>query len=151
MIREQHHFGNISIEHINLDFKQAYLEIYGLNHLRPSYTAWVFFGKNLPLPKEITPQEDGFAGTMAVFGHSECWGDTGHCHGKDAIRRFDTRPSHPLTRAFKRVPVTQALKNQIRKGKKSLDISIYVYSRMDWPNQDGRSLLCCKGLQLVTR
>lgn len=129
-------------------FKEAYLEFYGLNHLRPSFTAWVFF--NAKLPKKVTPKSKGFAGTFALFGHPDCWGSKGHCHGPDGLRRFDSRPSHPMTPAFKRVPVTHALQHYLKGSKKALDISIYAYSRESWDNQNGRSLICCDGIQLTT-
>ena len=148
MIEERYKSLDVSIDNISPHFNEVYLEFYGINHLRPSYTAWIFFLNKLP--KKVTPKSKGFAGTFAIFAHSECWGDVGHCHGDDGLRRFDTRPSHPMTRAFKRVPITHAFKKYLDSGRTSLDICIYAYSRMDWPNQGDSSLLCCKGLQLVT-
>jgi len=148
MIEERYAFKNVSISHISPNFNEAYLEIFGINHLRPSYTAWIFFRKRLT--KRISPSNKGFAGTLAVFGHSECWGGPGHCQTTGALRRFDTRPSSPMTRAFKRIPVAHALKEEIRKNRKSLDICIYTFSREPWSSQGEQKLLCCKGLQLVT-
>ncbi|USZ48757.1 hypothetical protein [Halomonas sp. DN3] len=130
------------------DFEEAFVELYGIHHLRPSYTAWLFFSARLPA--RVTPQSRGYAGTFALFGHAECWGSPGHCHGPDGLRRFDTRPSHPMTPAFKRVPVTQALKRHLHAGKSTLDIQIYAYTREAWPDRGDKSLVCCSGVQLVT-
>ncbi len=148
MIQERYKFQNVSIANINPSFQEAYLEIFGINHLRPSYTAWIFFRKNLT--KRVSPGNKGFAGTLAVFGHSECWGGPGHCQNSEELRRFDSRPSSPMTRAFKRIPVAHALKAQIGNNKSSIDICIYAFSRELWPSQGKQKLLCCKGLQLVT-
>jgi len=149
MIEQRYKLPPIDLSNYDVDsFSEAYIELYGLNHLRPSYTGWLFFTPRLP--KKVTPQNRGYAGTFAVFGHSECWGSVGHCHGPDGVRRFDTRPSHPMTPAFKRVPVTHALKNYITSGKKSLDICLYAYSREEWSDKEDQSLICCSGIQLVT-
>ena len=148
MIEETHFFHKLPLGHLDRDFDRAYLEIYGVNHLRPTYSALIFFRDKLP--KKINPGLKGYAGTLAVFGHSDCWGDKGHCHGADGLRRFDSRPSHPMTRAFKRVPVTHALREVMKSGRKTLDLAIHVQSREAWDDQGDRSLLCCKGMQLVT-
>ncbi len=148
MIEQRHHIPNVSIEGISLDFKEAYLEFYGINHLRPSYTAWVFFSNRLP--KKVSTASRGFAGALYVFGHSECWGDQGHCHGVDGLRRFDSRPSNPMTRAFKRVPVGGALKRELKLKKSTVDLSIFVFSKYDWNRAEDNSLLCCQGMQIVT-
>ncbi len=55
-----------------------------------------------------------------------------------------------MTPAFKRVPVTQALKRHLHAGKTTLDIQIYAYTREAWPDRGDRSLVCCSGVQLVT-
>jgi len=150
MIIESYTLSTTLNDNFESNFDQAYLEFYGVNHLRPSYTAWIFFQSEIP--KEVTPDYKGYAGTLAVFGHSDCWGDKNHCHGDDGLRRFDSRPSHPMTRAFKRVPVAHALKQylELKPESKLLDICIYAYSRSEWPNKGENSLLCCKGIQLVT-
>jgi hypothetical protein len=43
-------------------------------------------------------------------------GGPGHCDVPTARRRFDDRPSHPLTRAFKRVVITDALRRAVPQG-----------------------------------
>ena len=55
-----------------------------------------------------------------------------------------------MTPAFKRVPITHALKKHIDAGKKTLDIGIYAFTREEWPGRNERSLVCCNGVQLVT-
>ena len=150
MIEQRYKLPTISLSENNIspNFKEAFLEFYGIDHLRPTYTAWIFF--NATLPKKVTPRSRGFAGSFAVFGHAECWGDIGHCHGNDGIGRFDTRPSHPMTPAFKRVPVSHALNRKLNSNAKKLDIWVYAFTREKWINQGDKSLIRCNGLQLVT-
>jgi len=150
MIEQRYKLPEISLtaESFKRPFNEAYLEFYGLNHLRPSFIAWVFFTNQLP--KKVTSKSRGGAGSFGLFGHSECWGETGHCHGPDGLRRFDSRPSHPMTTAFKRVPVSHALKKKIESGSEKLDVWVYAFSREVWPNREERSLISCKSIQLVT-
>ncbi|QUJ66657.1 hypothetical protein KDD30_10855 [Photobacterium sp. GJ3] len=149
MIEQRYQLPAIDLSRLKTQrFSEAYLEFYGLNHLRPTYTAWIFFASKLP--KKVTPESRGFAGTLSLFGHSECWGASGHCHGPDGIRRFDSRPSHPMTPAFKRVPVTHALLKALKSDQTTLSIWIYAFSRETWRDQGDRSLVCCHGVQLVT-
>lgn len=149
MIEQRYKLPSIDISKYKVEsFDEAYLELYSLDHLRPSYTAWIFFTQKLA--KVVTLESDGYAGSFAIFGHSDCWGSEGHCDVPSSIRRFDTRRSHHLTPTFKRVLVTHALKKSITSGKKSLDIRIYAHSREDWPNRLGRPLISCGGIQLVT-
>ncbi len=148
MIEQRYKLDPIPLSQIRSTFSEAYLEFYGIDHLRPSYTAWIYFSKRLP--KKVTPRSRGYAGTLAVFGHSQCWGSEGHCCNSELIRRFDSRPSRPMTRAFKRVPVAHRLKKHLEAGNDFLEVCIYAYTREPWPEREGRSLLCCRGVQLVT-
>jgi len=150
MIEQRYSLPEISLETASFkrNFSEAYLEFYGLNHFRPSYTAWVFFSNSLP--KKVTSRSRGFAGSFGVFGHSECWGEPGHCHGPDGLRRFDSRPSHPMTPAFKRVPVSHALKRKLESNAKKLNVWVYAFSREEWVDRNNLSLISCQSVQLVT-
>jgi hypothetical protein len=144
---EKHVFGPIA-QDFSPSLERADLEFYGINHFRPSYVALVFL--NDPEVDETSASEDrdSYAGRFAIFGHQTCVGDEGHCEIHEHARRFDDRPSHPLTRAFKRVIVT----DQLRRCLSSDEITITVIAAcdpqvdMDW---DG-PLLDFDGLQLTT-
>jgi hypothetical protein len=106
---EKHVFGPVPVD-VPTDLSRADLEFYRIDHFRPSYTARVFFNDPDVDVDDTSPERPSFAGEFAIFGHQRCAGDEGHCDAHEHLRRFDDRPSHPLTRAFKRVVVTEALR-----------------------------------------
>lgn len=133
----------------SLDFARADLEIYGIDHFRPSYSGLVFFNAGDADPKEMRSDDPRCAGLFSVFGHSECVGDEGHCHPR-VPGRFDMRRSDPLTKAFKRVTVTEALKAALA-DRSSLQITVLVSDGTDDPESAPRTpLFSCQGLQIVT-
>jgi hypothetical protein len=106
---ERHDLGPIEVPE-SPDHTRADLEIYGIDHFCPSYTALVFLNATKIPTEELTAEHESFAGSFSIFGHQRCSGDEGHCTTHNHVRRFDDRPSHPLTRAFKRVVITDALR-----------------------------------------
>src|SRR5215472_6080360 len=98
-------------------FKRADLEIYGIDTFRPSYTTHVFIN-DPKVPKDdiaAALKRESYAGRFSVFGHARCVGDEGHCEPATfTLRRFDDRPSHPLTPAYRRVNVTKALQRALK-------------------------------------
>lgn len=160
---EKYVFGPIAYA-AGKDFQRADLEFYGIDPFRPSFSARIFF--NDPAVEFATATEDrpSYAGSFAVFGHERCSGDAGHCDAHTEQRRFDDRRSHPLTRAFKRVIVTDALRKVAAAGEK-LTITVIVAGPADGPargsgKRSGKGsaakehhyerLLDFRGLQLVT-
>lgn len=149
---ELHTFGPIDLGAIGDAagaVARADLELYGIDHFRPSYTALVFFNDAAVTTANASPRRRSYAGSFSIFGHAECLGDEGHCTVHAETRRFDTRPSHPLTRAFKRVLVTDAL---ARLGRaRALTVTIVVAcdpAAADY-EADG-PLFDCRGVQLTT-
>jgi hypothetical protein len=144
---EKHVFG--PFEHgASPSLQRADLEFYGINHYRPSYVALVFFNDPDVDEERAVDDRDSFAGSFAIFGHQTCVGSEGHCEVHEHARRFDDRPSHPLTRAFKRVVVTE----QLRRCLTSDEITITVIAGSDPGEEmefDG-PLLDFEGMQLTT-
>lgn len=128
------------------DFRRADLEIYGINHFRPSFTVHVYL--NAPDTDELEPGQASYSGSFSIFGHQRCYGDEGHCEVHTHLRRFDDRPSHPLTRAFKRVIVTDALRRVLQEGTRQLTITFVTVTAGPLP--DGEQLLDYQGLQIAT-
>jgi hypothetical protein len=146
-MREKHVFG--PFEHgASPALQRADLEIYGINHFRPSYVALVFFNAPDLSIDEATEDHESYAGSFAVFGHGRCVGDEGHCEVHPHARRFDDRPSHPLTRAFKRVVVTEALRKYL--GSKDLTITLVVSSDPEERTESGEPLLDFEGMSITT-
>jgi hypothetical protein len=144
------------------EFKRADLEFYSIDHFRPSFVGRIYF--NDPDVDFDTASEDrpSYAGSFAIFGHEKCAGDVGHCDLPGERRRFDDRPSHPLTRAFKRVVVTDALRKACDEGEE-LTITVVVASAEDGKRKKTskkkgkkkekphyKRLFDFKGMQLVT-
>lgn len=131
-------------------FTRAHLEIYGIDHFRPSYDALVFFNDPEVTLENASEERDSCAGRFSIFGHATCYGSAGHCSIGSEQRRFDKRRSHPLTRAFKRVDVTRALRACIDAGDE-LEITIVAATgdEKNLQEVDG-PLFSCAGLQLVT-
>lgn len=146
--------------------QRADLEFYGIDVFRPSFTVRVFF--NDPDVELGTASEErpSYAGSFSIFGHARCSGDTGHCDLHAQERRFDDRRSHPLTRAFKRVIVTEAVRRAASAGE-ALSVTLLVAGPDDGADQEGSKkggkkakkknnahhytrLLDFRGLQLTT-
>jgi hypothetical protein len=144
---EVHTFGPIS-HHASGSMSRADLEFYGINHFRPSYVARIFF--NDPDVDADSASEDRatYAGKFAMLGHPTCFGGEGHCVADNPRSRFDDRPSHPLTRAFKRVVVTDALRRWL--DEPQLRITVIVTSAPDSDPPEEGPLLDLHGMQLTT-
>ncbi|MDO8186928.1 hypothetical protein Q5424_06925 [Conexibacter sp. JD483] len=149
---ELHTFGPIDLGELNGAggaVARADLELYGIDHFRPSYTALVFFNDAAVTARNASARRRSYAGSFSIFGHAECLGDEGHCAVSAETRRFDTRPSHPLTRAFKRVVVTAALARL--RSARTLTVTLVVACdpATDDYEADG-PLFDCRGVQLTT-
>jgi hypothetical protein len=127
---------------------RADLEFYGINHFRPSFVARIFFNDPDVDVENASPERPSYAGQFAIFGHQRCSGDQGHCEVHLDARRFDDRPSHPLTRAFKRVLVTDALRKCSDAG--TVSVSIVVTCDPDELSPEHEPLLDFQGMQLTT-
>ncbi|MDQ6614252.1 MAG: hypothetical protein M3083_05795 [Actinomycetota bacterium] len=128
---------------------RADLEFYGVNHFRPSFVVHVFFNDPDISVDNWTEPKPSLAGRFAILGHQTCVGDEGHCEVPTDTRRFDDRPSHPLTRAFKRVVVTDALMRSLVDGP---DLTITVVASCDPETTMSFEgpLLDITGMQLTT-
>jgi tyrosinase len=92
-------------------FQRADLELVGVEKAGPSFVLEVFVGN--PEATEGTPRAitSGWAGTMPVFAHGDCWGDQGHCDPpRGPLNQFDLRPPHPLTPVNLSMEITLALR-----------------------------------------
>jgi hypothetical protein len=92
-------------------FYRADLELVGLEKSGPSFVLDVFVGNpeaDARTPHEIT---SGWAGTMPVFAHGDCWGSRGHCDTPSGpISAFDRRLPHALTPVNLAMEITEAIR-----------------------------------------
>ena len=144
---EKHVFGPVDVT-LPPGTTRADLEFYGVDHFCPSYVARVYFDDPDVDADSASEERESYAGRFAIFGHQRCFGDEGHCVAHEHLRRFDDRPSHPLTRAFKRVVVTDALRRRGDAG----PLTVTVVVTADPAEVEGREedLLRFEGLQLTT-
>ena len=93
------------------EITRADLVFYGVDHSGPSYTAHVFLER--PNATLTTPRttEEGYVGSLTVFGHGGCYGDEGHCLPRSRYTdEFDRRPGHPLEPLTETLIATDALR-----------------------------------------
>ncbi len=151
-LRECYVFGPVPVPR-DVPFVRADLELYQINHFRPSFVGHVFF--NDPQVALEAIEDEGlalrpsYAGRFAVFGHQRCLGDEGHCEVDTNARRFDDRPSHPLTRAFRRVVVTTALERALADADQ-LIVTIVVSATVPDDAEVHGDLLDVGGVQVAT-
>jgi hypothetical protein len=135
---------------ITAAFTKAYLEVYGIQTLKPTYQVMIFFNDPDVTDRTARMDRPSYAGRFGVFGHIKCGGSPGHCKVPEKIRRFDDRRSHPLTPSFRRVLVTEALRKAVSQGKK-LTVTLIASCAESKSVVPGRKLLECSGVQLVTK
>lgn len=129
-------------------FVRADLEVYRINHFRPSFVVNVYFDDADVDEATDSRGRATYAGSFSIFGHTTCVGDEGHCVEHVEASRFDDRPSPPLTRAFKRIMVTEALRRCLDREQLTITL-IATSSPTAETNFEGR-LLDFEGLQLAT-
>jgi hypothetical protein len=144
---EKQIFGPIELD-VPEDLIRADLEFYRIDHFRPSYVAEIFFNDPDVDEESASEERDSYAGSFAIFGHDRCVGDEGHCEVHEHLRRFDDRPSHPLTRAFKRVVVTDAARRVATADE--LTITVIATAAPEDEDDHAEPLLSFEGLQLTT-
>ena len=131
-------------------YTRAHLEVYGIDHFRPSYDVLVFFNDPDVTIEMASEERDSYAGRFSVFGHVVCYGSEGHCTVGLDQRRFDIRRSHPLTKAFKRIDVTDALRAAAATDE-YIDVTLVAATADDESLKDVEGpLFSCSGMQLVT-
>jgi tyrosinase len=91
-------------------FKRADLVFDGVGHAGESFEGRIFLA---PEADESTPKtaDNGYAGSIYVFGHGRCFGDPGHCKVPSGpIHPFDYRRPHMLVPQVHVVQITDALR-----------------------------------------
>jgi hypothetical protein len=146
VVQEKYEFGPVELPAAT-NFSRADLELYRINHFCPSFVAHVFFNDDDVDIENASEDRPSYAGTFALLGHQRCVGDEGHCDVPTEARRFDDRPSHPLTRAFRRVVVTEALRRTLAETAE-VSITIIVTARADEDLEHDGPLLDLAGLQI---
>ena len=91
-------------------FGRADLELEDVEKSGASFVLDVFVGNPKATARTTRDITHGFAGTLPVFAHGDCWGDYGHCDTPVGPQDpFDHRPPHPLIPVNLSLEVTAAL------------------------------------------
>lgn len=143
---EKHVFGPFK-HGVSPTMQRTDLEFYGVNNFRPSYVALIYFNDDSVDAENASEERDSYAGSFALFGHQRCFGDEGHCDIHPRTSRFDDRPSHPLTRGFKRVVVTDAMRRCL--VSEELTITVIVSSDPEAESEAEGPLLDFEGMQIA--
>ncbi len=104
-------------------YRRADLIFDGVDHSGHSYALRVFFNNPGATADTNPSAENGYAGSVYVFGHGGCFGDEGHCEVPTGRRPFDLRPPHQLTPAKMWLEVTGAMR-QIAQREQSLVVTV---------------------------
>ncbi len=96
------------------NLQQADLNFVKAEVPRDSFEIRVFFSRERPDRKAVAKAGRGYAGSLYLFGHGACTGDTGHCDvpevPESATRFILLRPEHHLTPRTLTLDVTEALR-----------------------------------------
>lgn len=131
-------------------FVRADLEIDGIFHGEASYEGRIFLDNAKATANTPRTLAQGYAGSFYIFGHGGCLGDPGHCEVNEHNRAaYDFRSPHPLTPAFKRVTVTNALR-QVAKSRNEITITIVPVVTAINKLCDPENVFRCRGLRIVT-
>jgi hypothetical protein len=114
---------------------RADLEIDGIDHSGASYEGRVFL--NNPEANQDTPRnlKNGYVGSIYVFAHGGCYGDSGHCEIRKERRLYDYRSSNPLLPIKKRLIITIAL-SKMTKGTKDIRVTIVPILSRNLPTRN---------------
>src|SRR6476646_5818004 len=131
----------ISTESLATGFVRADLVFDGLDHSGASFAARIFINNpDADASTELTTQ-NRYAGRFHVFGHGGCFGDVGHCEVRGTPRAYDPRPAHPLTPMRKVVIATEAIRREVKRGNKSLTLTIVPIVRSGTDRCDYENVL----------
>jgi hypothetical protein len=108
---------------IGAAYNRADLIFDGVDHAGGSYALRVFFNNPDATSSTGASAENGYAGSVYVFGHGGCFGDEGHCEVPAVRQPFDLRPPHQLTPAKMWIEVTDVIR-QVAQHEQSLVITV---------------------------
>jgi hypothetical protein len=142
---------NLPRHDTGVPFKRADLRFHGVRHGDESYEARIYL--NQPDATLRTPQtvEHGYAGSLYIFGHPHCWGDSGHCDVPPGpLHGYDNRTPHHLVPQMHIVEATAAIRQLIETGADSITVTVLPTTRKGSRHRLQPQLLRFDRLELVT-
>jgi hypothetical protein len=132
-------------------FARADLRFLDLDHSSESYEGRIFFNRPDADLKTATRPEEGYAGSLYVFGHPHCWGDEGHCAVPPGpLHGYDHRVPHHLVPQVHVVQVTDAVRGLLEQKVTAATVSVLPIVRRGRRRRIAEDLLRFSRLELVT-
>jgi hypothetical protein len=134
------------------EFYRADIEIHNVDHAGPSYEGRVFLNNPNANQKTELTLEKGYVGSYHIFGHGGCFGNMGHCDIPTGRRRiFDYRSSHHLRPQYKRIIITNALKELGKKTNKfTITIVPVVYGEQPTSETDKKEIVKFERIGIIS-
>lgn len=134
------------------EFYRADIEIHNVDHSSASYEGRVFLNNPYANQKTELTLENGYVGSYHVFAHGGCFGSMGHCDIPTGRRRtFDYRSSHHLRPQYKRIIITDALKELGRKTNKfTITIVPVLYGQQPTSGMDYKEIVKFENIGIIT-
>jgi hypothetical protein len=114
-------------------FGRADLIFYGIDHSGTSFEARLFLD-DPEVDHSAGRDHDSYAGSFFIFGHGGCFGDVGHCDIPATRDAFDLRSPHQLLPAIRVVTLTEAIRERVQRGARSVTVTVVAHSAGEKPN-----------------
>jgi hypothetical protein len=137
------------ISKLEKEFYRADIEIYDVDHSGPSYEGRIFLNNQQANHNTELTLKNGYVGSYNIFGHGGCFGDLGHCDVPTERRMYDHRPSHQLRPQYKRIIITEALK-EIGKTTSKFIITIVPYLYGEPPEGEPLDVVKFQKIGIIT-
>jgi hypothetical protein len=107
------------------DFTHADLQLHNVDRSGWSKEVRVYLNNDEAGEDTTTDPESGYAGSLYVFGHGECYGEEGHCDVESRRKHpYDYRLPHPLEPSMMSIEVTDALKRLRDSGATEVSVTL---------------------------
>jgi len=100
----------LDIKKLENEFYRADIEIHGVDHSGHSYEGRIFLNNVQADENTQLNEQTGYVGSYHIFGHGGCVGNLGHCDLIPQRKPYDKRPSQDLKPQYKRIVITETLK-----------------------------------------
>lgn len=140
----------ISTDELSQGFTRADIEFLGIDHSGCSYEGRVFLNNPDADATTATTEENGYAGSIYIFGHGGCFGDEGHCDVSPPDSPYDPRPVHPLWPGKKVLIATDAVRRAVAAGPTMTVTVVPIVTATTEKCEDDDQVLRFESLAVVT-
>lgn len=132
-------------------FARVDLRFIDVDHSGESFEGRIFLNNPGATLRTATTNENGYAGSLYIFGHPHCWGDAGHCEVTPGpLHGFDDRYPHHLVPQVHEVEVTELVQAIVTTGTKTATVTVLPIIRRGGRRRIDDQQLQFSQLQLVS-